>query len=76
MDDFSKKTWLFFLAKESQIFEVLEQFQALVETIGRRIEGLRSDKGGEYLSNVYQHISKLMMFINHELHDTTLTKMA
>jgi hypothetical protein len=50
INDFTKKTWLCFLAQKSQTLEIFKQFRLLVETSDYRIESLRSNRGGEYLS--------------------------
>jgi hypothetical protein len=50
IDDYTRKTWLYFLAMKSQTLALFKQFKTLVETPLHRIQTLRSDRGGEYLS--------------------------
>ena len=50
IDDFSRKTWIFFLKAKGEVFRCLKNFKALVENqTGRKIKVLRSDNGGEYV---------------------------
>ena len=51
IDDFSQKTWIYFLKKKDEVFSKFKEFKALVENSNnRRIRVLRSDNGGEYTS--------------------------
>lgn len=57
IDDHSRKTWIFFVKKKDQVFLKFMEFKALVENhIGTRIKALRSDNGGEYISNVFRNL--------------------
>ena len=50
IDDFSKKTWIFFLKAKGEVFKCFKEFKALVENqIGKKIEVLRSDNGSKYV---------------------------
>jgi transposase InsO family protein len=54
IDDYSRKTWIYFLKKKDEVFDRFREFRALVENqSGRRIQVLRSDNGGEYTSNEF-----------------------
>jgi hypothetical protein len=56
VDDFSRFTWIYFLRKNSEVFQHLKDFKDLVETqSGKKIKVLRNDNGGEY--------------VNHEIHN-------
>ena len=59
IDDFTRKTWLYFLSEKSQTLDSFKQFKSLVETPSVRIETLRSDRGGEYLSQDFIDYCKL-----------------
>jgi hypothetical protein len=49
IDDYSRKTWIYFLKAKSEVFTRFQEFRALVENqLGKRIKVLRSDNGGEY----------------------------
>ena len=51
IDDYSRKTWIYFLKTKSQVFKRFQEFKSLVENQTRkRIKVLRSDNGGEYSS--------------------------
>ena len=48
IDDYSRKTWLYFLKHKYDAFSYFQQFKALVENqSGHRIKILRTDRGGE-----------------------------
>ena len=55
IDDFSRKTWVYFLTNKNQ---VLTKFQHLVNYLknstGHLIQALRTDNGGEYTSNAFR----------------------
>ena len=54
IDDFSRYTWVFFIKKKSEVLEKFIDLKALVENAsGRKIKYLRSDNGGEYVSNEF-----------------------
>jgi hypothetical protein len=49
IDDFSRKTWIYFLRKKSYVFERFKEFKYLVENqTEKRIKVLRNDNGGEF----------------------------
>ena len=54
IDNYSRKTWLHLLKRKSQYFDVFKSFKAMVEKESNRfIKVLRSDRGGEYMSNEF-----------------------
>jgi hypothetical protein len=54
IDDYSRKTWIYFLKAKSEVFARFQEFRALVENqSGKRIKVLRSDNGGEYSSRQF-----------------------
>ena len=54
IDDFSKKTWIFFLKAKSEVFKCFQEFKALVENqTGKKIKVMRSDNGGEYIDSKF-----------------------
>jgi hypothetical protein len=57
IDDFSRKTWLYFLSENPQTLNTFKQFRTLVESKNSkidRIETLRNDReGGDYLSKTF-----------------------
>jgi hypothetical protein len=51
IDDYSRKTWAYFLKSKDEVFEKFKEFKALIENLSKRkIKILRSDNGGEYTS--------------------------
>jgi hypothetical protein len=49
IDDFSRKTWIYFPRKKSKVFEIFKEFKYLVENqIEKKITVLGIDNGGEF----------------------------
>jgi hypothetical protein len=49
IDDFSRKTWIYFLRKKLEVFEKFKEFKSLVENqTNKKIKVLRTDNGGEF----------------------------
>ena len=54
IDDFSWKTWIFFLKAKNETLGKFREFKALVENqTSRKIRAMRSDNGGEYTSGEF-----------------------
>ena len=54
--DFSRKCWIFFMQKKDQAFSKFYEFKALVEKeLGKQVKVIRSDNGGEYISNEFKN---------------------
>ena len=54
MDDYTRMTWLYLLKKKSEAFNYFQTFKEFVENeCERKIKCLRSDNGGEYVSNEF-----------------------
>ena len=52
IDDFSCKTWVYFLKTKSEAFDAFKKFKAQVEKeFGYEIKSLRYDRGGKLTSN-------------------------
>nr|GEX83448.1 retrovirus-related Pol polyprotein from transposon TNT 1-94 [Tanacetum cinerariifolium] len=59
IDDYSRKTWVYFLNEKSYAFEAFKKFKAMVEKEnGLKIKYMRSDRGGEFLSNEFNKFCK------------------
>ena len=55
IDDYSRKTWIYFLRTKDEVFALFKEFKALVENqTGKKIKVLRSDNGGEFTSNEFR----------------------
>ncbi|GAU47763.1 hypothetical protein TSUD_193000 [Trifolium subterraneum] len=53
-DDYSRKTWTYFLHEKSSAIDVFKRFKALVEKeSGCLVQCLRTDRGGEFTSNTF-----------------------
>jgi transposase InsO family protein len=54
IDDYSRKTWVYFLKSKDEVFGKFKEFKALIENLSeRKIKILRSDNGGEYTSKEF-----------------------
>jgi transposase InsO family protein len=59
IDDFSRKTSIFFMKTKDEVFVQFSEFKAQVENqIGKKIKVSRSDNGGEYTSNDFKDFCK------------------
>ena len=59
IDDHSQKSWIYFLEAKSETFDRFKEFKTLIENhTGRHICILRSDNGGEYESNEFDHFCR------------------
>ena len=55
IDDFSRKTWVYFLQEKSEALTMFTRFKAFVENeAGKTIKSLRTDRGGEYCSKEFE----------------------
>ena len=58
-DDYSRKTWIYFLKKKDEVFSWFWHFKALIENqTEKRIKTLRTDNGTEYESNEFHEFCK------------------
>nr|GEX46411.1 hypothetical protein [Tanacetum cinerariifolium] len=54
VDDYSRMCWVYFLTSKSEAFEFFKKFKALTENqCNRKLKILRTDRGGEFLSNEF-----------------------
>ncbi|KAF5794275.1 putative RNA-directed DNA polymerase [Helianthus annuus] len=59
VDDFSRYMWVYMLQSKDQAFERFKWFKALVEKNGKyKVETLRTDRGGEFTSKVFNEFCK------------------
>eukprot|EP00253_Pinus_taeda_P027530 PITA_27530 len=58
-DDYSHKTWIYFLKKKDEVFSRFRHFKALIENqTEKKIKTLRTDNGTEYESNEFHDFCK------------------
>jgi transposase InsO family protein len=54
IDDYSRKTWVYFLKLKDEVFEKFNEFKALIENLSeRKIKILKSYDGGKYTSKEF-----------------------
>lgn len=54
IDEFSTKTWIFYLKHKYEAFDMFKDFKALIKyQTGKEIKVFGSDNGGEYTSNEF-----------------------
>jgi transposase InsO family protein len=59
IDDFSRKTWIFFTKTKDEVFSHFREFRDWVENMTwKEIKVLRLDNGGEYTSNEFKDFFK------------------
>ena len=76
VDDRSRYTWVYFIRKNSDVFEYFKEFKTMIEKqIGKSIKILRSDQGGEYTVGTLLLIVKTMTSYNNSLFLIHLNKM-
>jgi len=57
INDFSRKTWVYFLKQKSEVFTTFKKFKAVVEKeSGRHIKAMQTDRGGEFTSKEFQEL--------------------
>ena len=57
IDDFSHKTWIYFLKQKSEVFNKFKEYKSLVEKqTDRRIKILWSDNAGEFTLEEFREI--------------------
>ena len=67
IDDYSRKTWVYFLKSKDEVFGKFKEFKALVENLSKRkIKIVGSDNGGKYTSNEFGNFCK-DVYIKREL---------
>ena len=59
IDDFSRKTWIYFMKNKDEVFNKFKEFKALIENhIENKINTFRSDNGGEFTSNEFKELCR------------------
>jgi hypothetical protein len=56
IDDFSRKSWIYFLEKKSEVFDKFKSFRIFIQNQSdKHIKHLHSDGGGEYISGEFEN---------------------
>jgi transposase InsO family protein len=59
IDDYSRKTWVYFLKEKFNVFSCFNKFKTLVEKeIGYSIKSFRMNNKGEFCSNDFNEFCK------------------
>ena len=59
IDDFSCKTWIYFLKEKSEVFSKFKEYKALVENqTDRKIKIQQSDNGVEFTSEEFKKLCR------------------
>ena len=57
IDDFSRKTWVYFMKNKDEVFNKLKEFKALIEHhTEKKIKNFLSDNGREFTSNEFKEL--------------------
>ena len=59
IDEFSRKTWIYFIKNKDEVFIKFKEFKALVENhTEKKIKTFQSNNGGEFTSNEFKELCK------------------
>ena len=59
IDDFSRKTWVYFMKNKDEVFSEFKELKALIENhLEKKIKTFRSNNGGEFTSNEFKELCK------------------
>ena len=59
IDDYSRKTWIYFLKNKDEVFRKFKEFKALIKNhTEKKIKTFRLDNSGEFTSNEFKELCK------------------
>ena len=62
IDDFSRKTWIYFLERKDEVFSKFKEFKSLIKNhTEKKIKTFRLDNGGEFTSNEFKDWEKIQV---------------
>jgi transposase InsO family protein len=67
INEFSRKTWIYFLRKKSEVFDRFKEFKALVKNQTEKIiKALRTYNGGYFCRNEFEEFCKKCSIERHK----------
>ena len=65
IDEFYRKTWIYFMKNKDEVFNKFKEFKALIENhTEKKIKTFLSDNGGEFTSNEFKDLCKVLTTSN------------
>ena len=59
IDDFYRKTWIYFMKNKDEVFNKFKEFKALIENhTDKKIKTFQLDNGREFTSNEFKELCK------------------
>ena len=59
IDDFSRKTWIYFLKNKDEVFNKFKEFKALIENhTEKKIKTFRLNNDGEFTSDEFKELCR------------------
>ena len=59
IDEFSRKTWVYFMKNKDKVFSKFKEFKTLIKNhTEKKIKTIQSDNGGEFTSNEFKELCK------------------
>ena len=59
IDDFSRKTWIYFLKNKDEVFNKFKEFKSLIKNhTEKKINIFLSNNGGEFTSNEFKELCR------------------
>ena len=60
IDDYSRKTWIYFMKNKDELFSKFKEFKAFIENhTEKKTKIFQSDNGGEFTSNEFKELCRV-----------------